>query len=101
MSFIVFLIVFFIFFMLILPDSSKKKMINIKTPESLDPYEKARLFLELGKKTVPPRSTDVPMDQYIEKLLAYMLMRCRLLGFPEGSVISLRDHEDKEHSVTV
>ena len=70
--------------------SPKEKAFELILPEGFDPEEAARLHEKLSEKTTPNFQAS-SLEEYLrDKLLPYMVIRLRFLGFPVGTKIILR-----------
>ena len=67
--------------------NEKNHAVCVEKPEGFDQEEFVKLNDKLGKLAFPP--VDHPtIEEKAEYLANYFLMRCRMLGFPEGTRIT-------------
>lgn len=97
MNIIIFLFVLLILYIIFKPE--KEKTFEIIFPNDVSQKEKSRLLTELGKKVYPPYDRNTNAHQYFKKLVPYLAIRCRMLGFPKGSKIILRAFNQEYTSI--
>ena len=96
---IILLVIVFLLYHLFKP-TRKKAFEVITPPDMVSEEDRSRLYYKLSGMEFPPAIKGTTCSEYFTKLLPYMVMRCRMVGFPKGSVIILRA-QGKEYKATL
>lgn len=93
-------LVVLLLYVLIKPNRPRQRSFEILFPEQITAKTRNKLLRRLSRKAFPMKSPETSLEEYLAKLLPYMAMRCRSLGFPEGCTIIIRA-ANQEYVITI